>query len=306
MDKKKLVIWGSFSEYEEYKTEFELEIWKGNIEIIALMFLDEDVIHFADGYSVIKVEQLLNISFDYIVGLGNELYEDMRRILQTIKISRDKLIPGRIFKLSGFDFERYIKVRESNISIISDNCWGGFTYHALDMQFLSPFINLFVEKKDFSRLAQRLPEYMSYTLEFVEKGYDKNRGKEYPICRLGDAVIRCNHYDTFEQAKQMWEERAARINYDNIIVKMLIDTEEELEQFKKIPYRKIGFSLIPSSDAEILDCSSEKFREYIQNTYKGRFWEFVNWQALNAKADLRYYDVLKLLSGEKDFRRVVL
>ena len=226
--------------------------------------------------------------------------------MQTIRIPREKLLPGRILKLSGFDFARYLKVREGNISIISDNCWGGFTYHALGMPFLSPFINLFVEKGDFGKIAKCLPEYMAQPLEFKEIGFDKNRGKEYPVCCLGDAIIRCNHYDSYGQAKQIWEERVVRINYNNILVKMLIDTEEELEEFELIPYRKIGFSLIPSNNKDILDCSSRGMREYIQTTYKERFWEFVNWQALNAKADLRHYDVLKLLSGESDYRRVVL
>ena len=77
MEKKKIVVWGSFQEYEEHKAELDIEVLKGNVEIIAIMFLDEDVIRIVDGHPVIRVEQLLEIQYDYIIGLGNELYQDM-------------------------------------------------------------------------------------------------------------------------------------------------------------------------------------------------------------------------------------
>ena len=143
-------------------------------------------------------------------------------------------------------------------------------------------------------------------LKYVRMDFDENRGKEFPICRLGDVEICCNHYDSFEEAKRSWDERKKRINYDNILVKMQIDTMEESEEFEKIPYRKLGFSLVPSNHEAVIDCSKLQMRQYLHETYRDRFWEFVNWQAFNTKQDLRYCDVLKLLLGEEDYRRVIL
>ena len=163
-----------------------------------------------------------------------------------------------------------------------------------------------MKKGDFGKLVQNLPEYMQQSLEFVCKGFDENRRKEFPVCNLGGVEICCNHYDSYKQAKNIWDERKRRINYDNILVKMQIDTEEELEQFEKIPYKKIGFSSIQADRIDVLDCSNIGMKKYVQDAYKERFWEFVNWQAFSNKADLRHYDVFKLLLGEEDYKRVEL
>lgn len=304
--KKRLVIWSSFDNYEIYRPQLVLEEIKGNIEIVAVIFLDENVVKTVDGYLVIKVEELLEIPFDYIVGFGNEIFDDMLRILQMLRVPREKILPGRIFNLPSFDFKRYIQVINEKVSIISDNCWGGLTYHSLGMPFYSPFINLFVEKDDTIKLMQNLKQYLEQPLEFVEIAFDKNRNANYPVCRLDDVRIYCNHYDSFEVAKVAWDRRKSQINWDNILIKMLIEEETQIEEFKKIPYRKIGFSKIPCKEANVLDLSDVIKSDYFKEKYEGRFWELVNWQARSDKVDLKYYDILKLLLGEEDYRRAGL
>lgn len=304
MKAKRVVIWGTFVDYEEYRPMFKIEELKGNIEIAAVMFLDEDVVQRIDGYQVVKAEALPALDADYIVGLENELLSDMHKILEMLGIAEERLVPGRCFKLPDFDFARYLKVRGSGISIVSDNCWGGLTYHALGMKFTSPFINMFMEERDYVRLAQKLPEYMAKELAYVRNEYNKELKKEYPVCALGDVLLYCNHYDSYEHAKQIWDERKSRMNYGNILVKMMIHTEEELREFEKIPYRKVGFSLVPSEHPEVIDCSSVAESGYLESAHHGNFWEFVNWQARYERVELKYYNVLKLLDGAKDYRRI--
>lgn len=300
MKRKRLVIWGEFKDYETYLPSFRLEEWKGNIEIVAVIFLDERVVKRVDGYPVITAEELLGITFDYVIGLENELAEDMIKILGMMQISREKFLVGRIFNLPDFDFEQYLRLRESRISIISDNCWGGLTYHSLDYPFLSPFINMYVKEGDFGKLMTSFSDYMQMPLEFVRTELNTIKGNVYPVCHIGDVEIHCNHYESFEQAKAVWDARKRRLNYQNIFVKMTIETEKELEEFRKIPQRKIGFSIIPAEDKDIIDCSG--MMNYIQEKYLG-FWDFVNGQARSDRVDLKHYNVLKLLLGEKDYKR---
>lgn len=303
MNRKRLIIWSSFENYEIFRPQFILEELKGNIEIAAVIFLDENVVIQVDGYPVIRVEELLTLSFDYIVGLENDILDDMQRVLQMLKIPREKFLAGRIFNLPNFDFAKYLKVRKERVSIISDNCWGGFTYHSLGMPFYSPFINLYVQKEDTIRLMQKLSHYMECPLEFVEYRYEKNRKVDYPVCRLEDVTIHCNHYDSYEEASRIWNKRKELINWENILVKMLIEDKSDLEGFQTIPYRKIGFSKIPVNAPDIIDLSDVVKTEYFKEKYKGRFWELVNWEARSDRVELKYYDVMKLLLGEDDYRR---
>jgi len=306
MDKKKLVLWGDFCDYEKYRASVLLEQIKGNIEVVAVLFLDEGLIREVDGYPVIRTEELKWVNCDYIVGLEPELQQEMLGIMQMLRISKEKWIPGTIFALPNFDFAKYVRVREEHVSIISDNCWGGFTYHCLGMPFYSPFVNLFVQRSDIIKLMQNLDEYLYMPLEFLENGFEVNQKKEYPVCCLGDVRIHCNHYENYEQAKLSWDRRMKRLNWDNILVKTLIEDEKRLEEFRKIPYRKIGFSTIACDDSDVIDLSRFVKSEIYRDKYPDSFWKFVNTQAVLGKTDLQFYDTLKLLLGEEDYKRTVL
>lgn len=303
-----MVIWGAFRDFENYLPRIRLEEGKENLEVVAVLFFDENVIVKIAGYSVINTEELRVIPYDYIIGLESEMEQDMRNILRILKIPQEKLLMGRVFELPDFDFKQYLHVRERKISIIADNCWGGMTYHSLKLPFLSPFINLFVRKGDFGRLLENFPEYIEKPLRFdrmlptAPATKKKLHIDEYPVCTLGDVELHFNHYANYDEAKAIWETRKTRINMQNIFAKMLITTEEELEAFQRIPYSKIGFSTIPIADENIIDCSG--MMEYIQQEYEGRFWEFVNWQA-SGNVDIKLYNVLKLLSGERDYKRII-
>ena len=41
-----------------------------------------------------------------------------------------------------------LNLRKNPPSIFSKNCWGGLTYHSLDLEFTSPFINMFLRCLD--------------------------------------------------------------------------------------------------------------------------------------------------------------
>ena len=48
-----------------------------------------------------------------------------------------------------------------NVSIISSDCIGGFLYHNLGKQFLSPTINMAIPAESFVRLVKNLEHYMA-------------------------------------------------------------------------------------------------------------------------------------------------
>lgn len=135
-------------------------------------------------------------------------------------------------------------------TIISHNCIGGVLSHELGLRFLSPTVNLFMVNEDFIKFCENIEYYLS--LEIMP--YDGPIKREYPLGRCGDLVLFFVHYDSFEEAKQKWNERKERVNMDNIYI---IATDRDgfntdlLERFKKLPYRnKKLFSHLPIENTE--------------------------------------------------------
>ena len=126
------------------------------------------------------------------------------------------------------------KLKNSNPTIIASNCNGTIIMHDLGLRFNTPFINLWIAPKDYIRLVQNFDEYMNAELIEVKcSNYD------YPIGLLKDIHVFFQHYQSFEEAKNKWEERKTRINKDNIFV-LFTDrdgcTLDNLLEFEKLDY----------------------------------------------------------------------
>ena len=147
-----------------------------------------------------------------------------------------KIRDKTIYELSRIINKRYenkmrIKLKNDNFSIICSNCIGGTIYHRLGKQFLSPTINLWMNQKDFLKMALDLRSYMSKELVFIKGEYD------YPIALLGDVKVYFNHSKTEEEARHSWERRKTRINYDNLFIIMYDRdglTDEDFDVLSKI------------------------------------------------------------------------
>lgn len=133
------------------------------------------------------------------------------------------------------------KLHVKDCTIISQNCIGGVFYHDMGLQFLSPTINAFITEPGFVKFVLNLRHYM-------EQDLIMRWGEEYPIGTLDDIEIHFMHYDTCKEAKEAWDKRKARINWDKIFV---IGTDrdgfddEAYELWKQITYPKILFTAHP-------------------------------------------------------------
>ena len=125
-----------------------------------------------------------------------------------------------------------------NPTIITNNCIAGIIYHDLDIKFKSPTINLYFELDDFIRYISHLEDYSNS--ELIE-GTDPT--VSFPIGVLhntfGEVRIYFMHYRSFKEAKEKWEERTRRIDYDNtfIIMDVGLDGSNEIfEQFDRVTH----------------------------------------------------------------------
>ena len=139
------------------------------------------------------------------------------------------------------------KLRNRNATIISSNCNGEFMYYDMRLPFLSPTINLSFDMNDYVKLLDNLRWYMSQPIMPCE-----DKQFDFPCGMLADIKIRFNHYKTFEEAVEKWEERKKRINWDNLYV-VAIDgdncSEESIQRFDALPFKhKVIFTHCPRPD----------------------------------------------------------
>lgn len=137
-------------------------------------------------------------------------------------------------------------VKNQDFSIISNNCWAGTVYQYLDMPYLSPTAGLYFFAPDYIKFVSDLHHYLNSPLVFIDakesKYYEELKRKketERIIGVIDDVEIVFLHYKSKEEAKEKWERRKARVNYNNIILKfsrMNMCSEKELEAFDSLPF----------------------------------------------------------------------
>lgn len=112
-------------------------------------------------------------------------------------------------------------------TIVSNNCIGGAVMHKLGMEFKTPTVNLQILPEDYSNFCWDFEYYMNMELREVDPkdlglmhraSLKKMFGDipEMPFGMVGDVLVCFQHYQTFAEAKEKWDERKAKIDYDHI------------------------------------------------------------------------------------------
>ena len=140
-------------------------------------------------------------------------------------------------------------------SIISSNCFAGRVMQDLGMQYNSPTLGLYIMYPDYLEFLSHLKHYLTEAkIEFQEHSkytlgdYRRNKAKHwYPIGLLDDKVeIHFLHYHTEEDAANKWYRRAARVNFDNLLVIGMEQNRcdiDDIYTFDNLPFKnKIMFS----------------------------------------------------------------
>lgn len=179
-----------------------------------------------------------------------------------------------------------IKLKNKDFSIISSNCNGGVILSDLNIKFNTPTINLFFFPEDFLKFLSNIKENLKYELiEVNDNTFD------YPVGSINNIKIHFMHYKSFKEAKEKWDLRKQRINYNNLFI-IFTDrdgcTYEQIKKFNELPYKnKIVFTHKPYPEFKscyyIEEFENEEsvgiLSDYIGNTskrYLNKF-DFVKW-----------------------------
>lgn len=288
---KQLVLWGIGAIYNQMKNIISWYELKGQICVVAVTAKEIPGYKYLDDYPIVPSNKVKDLEFDYIVIMSNKYYDSIvMEAMSEYGIHRNKFLKYQVLQIPGLDFDEYSRLKESKLSIVSNNCWGGMIYHTLGLECLSPFRNLFLLDKDYLKLLQNLTRYMQCELRMDHWGVDIHSGQKYPILLLDDIEIHCNHASDPKQAIADWKRRVKRFNYENILVEMYTESVTVAEQFCIVSTRynkKICFVPFES------DCKKEFVYLKLLPGQK-EFWETVNSNASIGKNGLEY-DIVKLL-----------
>lgn len=157
-------------------------------------------------------------------------------------------------KREMFADRRRKELVHTDFTILSNNCWAGMIYESYHLQKQTPTVGLFFMAEDYIRFLSGLREYVSSELQFIKPEESRWRGEKtiaddirfgsYPVGRLTagqeHVEIFFLHYHSENEAKEKWERRAKRINWDRLLVKFNDQngcTEQEVRDFFHLPFR---------------------------------------------------------------------
>ena len=146
------------------------------------------------------------------------------------------------------------KLNNTDFTIISNNCWGGTVYEAYNLPKESPTVGMFFMAEDYITFLSDLKGYINGTLEFIKP--EESRWKDapqvsgdkrfgsYPVGLLsngkGYIEIFFLHYHSKKEAKDKWERRCKRINWDRLLVKFNDQngcTIKNVHDFMDLPFK---------------------------------------------------------------------
>lgn len=172
-----------------------------------------------------------------------------------------------------------------DFSLLVGNCMGGYIYHQLGIQFLSPTINLMICDDDFLKLVSRLDHYLSQEIvPFTDEEFP-----DVPSGKLDDVVIHFTHYKTFEEGVAEWNKRKQRIKWNNlyIIAADMRLTREHIAEYTNVKCKKLV--VFTSKKYDYPYCLHVKkfdglphVDSYINKTINGKwlfetFFDYVGW-----------------------------
>lgn len=294
----KIVVWGLDSTFDSIINLLRYESIQGNIHVIAIVCNNGFHNMSIDGIPIISSDELKNTKFDYIISTSQNNFETANSMFP------NHVIKSKVLLTPLFELKNYIKLYRSDISIVSDDCWGAYVYNYLGLQFRSPFILASIKPDDYLTLLTDLKGFLTSPIECWQ---------DFPDCPTGyleyngkRVLINFTHCTDFSSARIDWIRRIERFNYNNYFIKMTLHSDTEAQMFSKLPYtHKIGFfyreSLLDDvfyltqwgqKESRVLPAVNNNFKSFVLRSFDS-----------NYNGVIRPLNLIRLLLGEKDYQR---
>lgn len=236
---KRIIICGCGVAYQCSREEIKRREQSGELQVVGIS--DKTLIPGGtiDGWPVIPREKIAEYSFDS-VNIFSYHYE---------KEIREELIEQGIdSSVIASDLpSRSIDGVSDGISILCNNCWGGFCAHSLGIEFRSPTKNLWIPDDRFIVFLRNLRYYLSLDPvmgEWIDAmgRFDEAR---YPKLMVGDIPIYCNHDTDPDEAIERWQEKKKSVNFENIVAVFITENPKLETSFYQIEGIGKKYCLVP-------------------------------------------------------------
>lgn len=107
----------------------------------------------------------------------------------------------------------------ASFTVVSNDCWSAEIYRYLNRPYNTPFVGLFLYGPDYARLLGDLDRNVRGPLDFGSSRWVS--APTYPVGLLADEIeIHFLHYGSAEQARDTWHRRSARMDWDELRIKL--------------------------------------------------------------------------------------
>lgn len=284
-----IIIWGIGKIYNQMRNNISYFEKKNQIKVKYIL-VSNPYMKKLDGYIVKSPEDISNLDYDYIIIMSDDYYEEILNEALIRRVERDKIISYKVLQIPNINLNRYFYLKEKNISIISNNCWGGVIYSTLGLECLSPFKNLYLTDEDYLKVISNLEYYLKQEPVFDRLEKDPHSCKQYPILKLKDIEIHCNHSDSYKDAIRDWNRRKIKLNYNNIFYEMYTEKKESAEKFYDLTLNSNSICFVP------WETKKEKTLTLQMAPNQNEFYETVNSNATIGSNALKY-ELVELLLG---------
>lgn len=131
------------------------------------------------------------------------------------------------------------RLKNKDFTILCPNCIGGVIYYRLGLRFDSPTVNLMMSTTDFCYFLDHFEYYIKkdiidngLNISGIPTGIIKGNDGDIP-----DIKLTFVHYASFEEGRNKWNERKARLHRENTYVIMY-----DVNTFNEKDYNKSGYA----------------------------------------------------------------
>ena len=130
----------------------------------------------------------------------------------------------------------------------------------MGIQYTSPTMWIQILSEEYPRFCKNLKYYMDCDVKEYREFSDKHRKQivnlvgmmpDFPCGIIDDVVILFRHYNSFEQAKEKWDKRKQRIDYEHLICMFVVESDKYINEAIEFGKLNLKNSVLFTRDFEV-------------------------------------------------------